>query len=125
MVHSDYTVPIDFDFGADWYFRGLYKVESWRRGLDTDEKLGAFGTWDFFTGLRAQDMSWEINLWVKNAFDKSARTDVEVMKNAPDVALLGSPGSLANATPNVASGYQKVDVINPQTLGATFTYRWF
>ena len=53
------------------------------------------------------------------------QADGPVGKAVPDVAVLGSPGSLANPTPNVLSGYQIVEVIDPRTFGATFTYRWF
>jgi len=107
-VASNYSLPA-FD-GSDWYFNTLVSFQSNQIDKVTRETLGGYSTVDFFTGLRASsDKSWDVSLWLKNAFNRRA------------VLRIFKPNLTDPAT------HQEFDQVStnlPRQLGVTGTYRF-
>jgi outer membrane receptor protein involved in Fe transport len=105
---SNYSLPA-FD-GADWYFNTLLSFQSDQIDKVTRDTLGGYSTVDFFTGLRASsDKSWDVSLWLKNAFDRRA------------VVRVFNPQLTDPATGNQ---FDQVSTNLPRQLGVTGTYRF-
>jgi iron complex outermembrane recepter protein len=105
---SNYSLPA-FD-GADWYFNTLVSFQSNQIDKVTRETLGGYSTVDFFTGLRASaGRSWDVSLWLKNAFDRRATLRVF------------NPQLTDPATGNK---FDQVNTSLPRQLGVTGTYRF-
>ncbi len=119
-LSSEYSLPL-VNSGNEWYLRGLFNYESFRVDPGFNEKLAGYGTWDFFTGLRAGDGTWDVKLWVKNAFDKLGRTGYEdrgqIFNNTAAIGQLSGPAELE-------TGYRVVSVNDPRTIGVTASYRF-
>ena len=112
VVTSNFSMPA-FD-GTDWYFNTLFNARSSQVDKVTRRTLGGYATWDFFTGLRASDdASWDVSLWVKNAFDRRAITRIfnSTDYNQPLRDLTGKDFDLV--TTNA-----------PRQFGMTGTYRF-
>ena len=111
VLGSNFYVPLNN--GMDWYFNVLVNGKTSQLDQLTDERLPGYATADFFTGLRAsEDRSWDVSLWVKNAFDKRVVTRV--------FRAEGSPLSVPGAT----LPYNQVYSNNPIQVGLTGTYRF-
>jgi iron complex outermembrane recepter protein len=105
---SNFSLPA-FD-GADWYFNALISFQSNQIDKVTRETLGGYSTVDFFSGLRAiAGGSWDISLWLKNAFDRRATLRVF------------NPQLTDPATGNK---FDQVNTNLPRQLGVTGTYRF-
>lgn len=111
VVTSNFSLPA-FD-GTDWYFNTLFNARSSQVDKVTRTTLGGYATWDFFTGLRASDSSWDVSLWVKNAFDRRAITRIfnSTEFNPPLKALTNQDFDMVTTNP-------------PRQLGMTGTYRF-
>lgn len=107
-VGSNFSLPA-FD-GADWYFNTLMNFQSDQIDKVTREKLGGYATWDFFTGLRHADgRTWDVSLWLKNAFDRRVITRI-FHPNQTD--------------PSTGQTFDMVTTNLPRQLGMTGTYRF-
>jgi outer membrane receptor protein involved in Fe transport len=80
----------------------------------TRRTLGGYATVDLFTGLRTLEaQGWDINVWLKNAFDRRVVTRVfNSTEFNPDLKSQ-TPGSFDMVTTNA-----------PRQLGVTGTYRF-
>jgi iron complex outermembrane receptor protein len=96
--------------GSDWYFNTLVVFQSDQIDKVTRDTLGGYATVDFFTGFRHADgRTWDVNLWLKNAFDRRAVT--RIFK--PDVT-----------DPATGATFDMVTTNLPRQLGITGTYRF-
>jgi outer membrane receptor protein involved in Fe transport len=70
---------------------------------------------DFFTGLRGVgEHSWDVNLWLKNAFDRRVITRVFNSTDTNPALLATSP----------TGGFEMVTTNPPRQVGLTGTYRF-
>ena len=107
-IASNYSLPA-FD-GTDWYFNSLVSFQSNQIDKVTRETLGGYSTVDFFSGLRASNgKTWDVSLWLKNAFDRRA------------VLRVFNPQLTDPATGNK---FDQVSTNLPRQLGVTGTYRF-
>ena len=107
-VSSNFSLPA-FE-GGDWYFNTLVVFQSDQVDKVTRDSLGGHATVDFFTGLRHADgRTWDVNLWLKNAFDR--RVITRIFK--PDVT-----------DPSTGATFDMVTTNLPRQLGITGTYRF-
>lgn len=113
VVSSNYSLPA-FD-GADWYFNTLLNAKSDQVDKLTRSTLGGYATMDFFTGLRASENgTWDINLWLKNAFDRRVVTSIHNATEQNPALLATSP----------TGGFEMVNTNAPRQAGITGTYRF-
>jgi iron complex outermembrane receptor protein len=107
-VSSNFSLPA-FE-GSDWYFNTLATFQSDQVDKVTRDSLGGYATVDFFTGFRHADgRTWDVNLWLKNAFDRRAITRIF----RPDVN-----------DPATGATFDMVTTNLPRQLGITGTYRF-
>lgn len=107
-VASNFSLPAFA--GADWYFNTLATFQSDQVDKVTRRKLGGYATVDFFTGLRHPDgRTWDINLWLKNAFDRRV------------ITRIFNPDQIDPAT---GQSFDMVTTNLPRQLGITGTYRF-
>jgi iron complex outermembrane receptor protein len=111
VVTSNFSMPA-FS-GTEWYFNTLFNAKSSQVDKVTRATLGGYATWDFFTGLRAEDVSWDVSLWVKNAFDRRVITRIfnSTDFNPPLQALTNEDFDMVTTNP-------------PRQFGMTGTYRF-
>lgn len=108
VLRTTYSLPLA---GAEWYVSALTNVNSSQVDKVTRRELGGYATADFFTGFRqdSDDGSWDIGLWVKNAFDRRVITRI-----------------YNTQVPDLASG-ERFDMVNtnlPRQVGLTGTWRF-
>jgi iron complex outermembrane receptor protein len=109
VLGSNYFLPLGN--GMDWYFNALVNAKTSQVDEVTQGHLGGYATADFFTGLRAgKEDSWDVSLWVKNAFDRVVVTRVYRAE--------GSPLSVGTLP------YNQVFTNPPRQFGVTGTYRF-
>ncbi|HSB96971.1 MAG TPA: TonB-dependent receptor [Spongiibacteraceae bacterium] len=114
VITSNYTMPAPGLDGIDWYFNSLINAKSDQVDKVTRSTLGGYATVDLFTGLRmAEKTGWDVNVWLKNAFDRRVITRIfnSTVTN-PDLAAQ-SPAPFEMVTTNA-----------PRQLGVTGTYRF-
>jgi outer membrane receptor protein involved in Fe transport len=112
VVTSNFSMPAFA--GTDWYFNTLFNVRSDQIDKVTRSTLGGYATWDFFTGLRASEKdSWDVSLWLKNAFDRRVVTRIfnSTDFNPPLQQLTGQ-------------NFEMVTTNAPRQFGVTGTYRF-
>jgi iron complex outermembrane receptor protein len=106
-ISSDYVIPMD-SFEA--YVKGLYKFVGRRTDVDASSgDLGAYATLDLHLGLREAGGVWDVSLFARNLFDKSAMENVQ-----PEFRTLSRQGT----------GYRKVQVLEQRTIGLSATYNF-
>lgn len=108
-LNAEYSIAFD---NSEWYLRGLWKYTDERQNLDASAGIGAVSeTLDstnvanLYTGLRAQDNSWDISFWVKNLFDEDA---VNFHTSSDQYDLQNSGGS-----------YTQTNIMNERAMGVT------
>jgi iron complex outermembrane receptor protein len=112
VLTSNFSMPL-VD-GIDWYFNTLLNGKSDQIDKVTRTTLGGYATVDFFAGLRASDKGpWDINLWLKNAFDRRVITRVFNATAYNPMLASGSPVPFEMVTTNPA-----------RQLGVTGTHRF-
>lgn len=124
---TEYTIPEIF-FGAEGYVRALYQFTDNRaddfasvnNNLYGKYALGAYAVTNLYIGIRAEDETWDVSFWVKNLFDKQARTNIGVQEVQGGLNF----GIMPFQPDLLQSGYSTVSVIAPQTLGITGRYRF-
>jgi len=111
-LSSDYSIP--FEGELQWYFNALVNAKASQVDEVTREDLPGYATVDLFTGLRSgdSDAGWDVNLWIKNAFDRVVVTRVYRAEGSP----LSVPGTFLP--------YSQVFTNLPRQLGITGTYRF-
>lgn len=109
VISSNYTWPA-FGGAAQWYIGTLINISSAQVDKVTRRDLGGYATADFFAGLRREEgNSWDIGLWVKNAFDRRVITRIYNSQMLNPV----SGGHFDMVTTNL-----------PRQAGITATYRF-
>ncbi|MEH6584025.1 MAG: TonB-dependent receptor plug domain-containing protein [Halioglobus sp.] len=107
---ASYTRPTPVFGGAEWYVNGLV---NYRSEIEVPgDSIGRFATdgyttVDLLTGIRAD--SWDVQLFMKNAFDDDA-----ILRRGDS----DSANELAASTGGVAL-YNDLSVIRPRTVGVT------
>lgn len=110
-LYSRYSLPLTA--GLEWYASGLVQAQSSQIDALTRQSLGGYATVDLFTGVHTGSAkSWDVSLWVKNAFNRRAITSVGQTPTSP----------LANGY--VFVSYDAVTTNLPRQVGATGVYRF-
>lgn len=111
-LSSDYSMPLQGDM--QWYLNALINAKSTQVDEVTQKDLPGYATVDLFTGVRSgdSDQGWDVNLWVKNVFDRVVVTRVYRAGGSP----LSFPGTFLP--------YDQVFTNLPRQLGVTATYRF-
>jgi outer membrane receptor protein involved in Fe transport len=111
-LNSEYSVPFE---NTAWYLRGLYKFTGERDNSSGAAGIGAvvdtfdsYQVFNLYTGLRSQDASWDVSLWVKNLFDE----EVVLIQNGPDQFDVAASGG----------SYTQINVLALRSLGMTGRY---
>jgi iron complex outermembrane receptor protein len=114
VITSNFSMPAPGLEGIDWYFNTLVNTKSNQVDKVTRLTLGGYTTVDFFTGLRSLEaQGWDVNLWLKNAFDRRAVTRVfNSTAYNPSLAIIN------------ADSFDMVTTTPPRQLGVTGTYRF-
>jgi outer membrane receptor protein involved in Fe transport len=111
---SNYSMPAPGLDGIDWYFNTMINAKSDQVDKVTRRTLGGYATVDFFTGLRTLEaQGWDINVWLKNAFDRRVVTRVFNSTEFNPALAAGS-----------SSAFEMVTTNPPRQLGVTGTYRF-
>jgi iron complex outermembrane receptor protein len=114
VLTSNFSMPAPGLDGVDWYFNTLINAKSNQVDKVTRRTLGGYATVDFFTGLRVlESTGWDVNIWLKNAFDRRVITRIF---NSTDF----NP-DLAGQSP---TAFDMVTTNPPRQLGVTGTYRF-
>ncbi len=82
---GEYVQPIG-DY--EGYLRGLYKFTGKRVNDTLGEELGRYGVTNLYAGIRSADYTWEVSLFAKNIFDKTAETVINSYEVGSDVRLV-------------------------------------
>lgn len=113
-ANAEYFIPLD---GMEWYARGLYKYVGERDNNDAAagllgvrDEFDSYHSLNVFTGLRGEDASWDVSLWVKNVFDD----DTIVREEGPDGTDITASGG----------SYRLVNTVQPRTIGITGRYNF-
>jgi iron complex outermembrane receptor protein len=111
---SNFSMPAPGLEGIDWYFNTLINAKGDQVDKVTRTTLGGYATVDFFTGLRTLEREgWDVNLWIKNAFDRRAVTRIfNSTQYNPSLAII-NPDDFDMVTTNP-----------PRQVGVTGTYRF-
>lgn len=114
VLSSNYSMPAPGLEGVDWYFNTLVNTRTSQVDKVTRRTLGGYTTVDFFTGLRMlESTGWDVNIWLKNAFDRRAVTRIfNSTETNPDLASQHT------------SAFDMVTTTAPRQLGVTGTYRF-
>lgn len=115
-VQAEYSHPI-----SDWgnaYLRGFvnWKGATQNDALNPWDDISAYALVDLFAGIRAQNGSWELGLFVKNLFDKRVVTSRAA---APATTPIDVPGLPANAAPY---NYLNITTNDPREVGVSLRY---
>lgn len=113
-LNSEYFYPLE---STELYLRGLFKYTDDRLNTDASAGIGnvrsefsAYQTLDLFTGLRSNDLAWDVSLWVKNITDE----DEVIYQQGPDqydIALSGG-------------SYTQTNILRERTFGMTARYNF-
>lgn len=122
-ANSEFYLPID---SLEWYVRGLYKFTGTRDNTDASAGIGAV-TDEFdshqivnlYTGIRSDDMTWDVSLWVKNLTD----SDKVTFQQGSDQYDLGL--STNGQDPTIAGGnYTQSNIQKERSFGITGRYNF-
>ena len=113
-VATEYWGGVE-SISGEWYLRGLLNAESEYYSPTYREDLDNYLTMDLYVGLRSADRNWDVNLWVKNLTDESARLKDRALPDIPDYE-----NSVMVSSPYVEILRQ----LPPRTLGVTFNYNF-
>ena len=114
VVTSNFSLPAPGIDGVDWYFNTLINAKSSQVDKVTRRTLGGYATVDLFTGLRSiESTGWDVNVWLKNAFDRRVVTRVFNSTEYNPALEAASPEAFDMVTTNP-----------PRQLGVTGTYRF-
>lgn len=113
-VASEYWGSVE-DINSDWYLRGLLNAESEYYSPTFREDLDSYVTLDLYLGLRSVDTRWDVNVWVKNIADESAKLKDRALPDIPNYA-----DGVMISSPYVEIRRQ----LAPRTIGVTFNYNF-
>jgi iron complex outermembrane receptor protein len=113
-VASEYWGSVE-DINGDWYLRGLLNAESEYYSPTFREDLDSYVTLDLYLGLRSVDTRWDVNVWVKNIADESAKLKDRALPDIPNYA-----DGIMISSPYVEIRRQ----LAPRTIGVTFNYNF-
>lgn len=100
---------------SEWYLRGLVNAETEYYSPVFRDDLDSYATVDLYVGLRSVDAVWDVNVWVKNIADESAKLKDRALPDIPDYQ---------NAV-MVPSPYVEIrSQLPPRTIGVTFSYNF-
>jgi iron complex outermembrane receptor protein len=100
---------------SEWYLRGLLNAESEYYSPTFREDLDSYVTLDLYLGLRSVDRAWDVNVWVKNIADESAKLKDRSLPDIPDYE-----NGVMMSSPYVEIRRQ----LDPRTIGVTFNYNF-
>ena len=113
-VSSEYWGSVD-SLSSEWYLRGLLNAETEYYSPVFRDDLDSYVTLDLYVGLRSIDAVWDVNVWVKNIADESAKLKDRALPAIPDYAN----------TVMIPSPYVEIrSQIAPRTYGITVSYNF-
>ncbi|MCB1688013.1 MAG: TonB-dependent receptor [Halioglobus sp.] len=113
-VSSEYWGSVR-SISSEWYLRGLLNAETEYYSPVFRDDLDSYVTLDLYVGLRSVDAVWDVNVWVKNIADESAKLKDRSLPDIPDY----STGVM------VPSPYVEIrSQIAPRTYGITLSYNF-
>jgi iron complex outermembrane receptor protein len=113
-IASEYWGGVE-SISSEWYLRGLLNAESEYYSPTFREDLDSYVTLDLYLGLRSVDRAWDVNVWVKNIADESAKLKDRSLPDIPDYE-----SGVMMSSPYVEIRRQ----LAPRTLGVTFNYNF-
>ncbi len=113
-IASEYWGGVE-SISSEWYLRGLLNAESEYYSPTFREDLDSYVTLDLYLGLRSVDRAWDVNVWVKNIADESAKLKDRSLPDIPDYE-----SDVMMSSPYVEIRRQ----LAPRTLGVTFNYNF-
>lgn len=115
-LNSEFYLPFD---ALEWYIAGLYKYTGSSLNTDASAGIGAVSknfdssqVLNLYTGIRSEDLSWDVSLWVKNVTDSDEVT-FQQASDAYDIALSSTGGN-----------YTQTNIQRPRTFGITGRYNF-
>jgi iron complex outermembrane receptor protein len=115
-ANSEFYLPID---SLEWYVRGLYKFTGTRDNTDASAGIGAVtdefdshNIVNLYTGIRSDDMTWDVSLWVKNLTDSDKET-FQQASDQYDIALSTNGGN-----------YTQTNIQKERSFGITGRYNF-
>jgi len=113
-LNSEFYIPID---ALEWYVRGLYSFTGERDNTDASAGIGAvsskfdeYSLFNLYTGIRSEDLSWDVTLWAKNVFDAD-EVVYQQSSDQYDIALSGG-------------SYTQTNILKERTFGITGRYNF-
>lgn len=113
VSRASYSLPLG-RWGAEWYADALYNFYSTRVSPITRLESPSYATADLFTGVRSSNGTWDLKLWVKNAFDREAIQNINSFESLVALPARGSPTGLV----------EHDLVVSPRQVGLTGTYNF-
>ena len=113
-VSSEYWGSVA-SISSEWYLRGLLNAETEYYSPVFRDDLDSYVTLDLYVGLRSVDAVWDVNVWVKNIADESAKLKDRALPDIPDYE-----NSVMVPSPYVEIRSQ----LAPRTIGITFSYNF-
>ena len=113
-IASEYWGGVE-SISSEWYLRGLINAESEYYSPTFRDDLDSYVTLDLYLGLRSGDRIWDVNVWVKNIADESAKLKDRSLPDIPDY-----DNGVMMPSPYVEIRRQ----LAPRTLGVTFNYNF-
>lgn len=113
-LNTEYTIPME---ATQAYIRGLYKYTGERDNIDASAGIGnvldefeAHHIVNAFVGLRDNDATWDVSLWVKNLLDED---EIIYQRGSDQFDIAASGGS-----------YNQPNVLAERSFGATARYNF-
>ena len=111
---SEYWGGVE-SISSEWYLRGLLSVESEYYSPTFREDLDSYATLDLYLGLRSVNRARDVNVWVKNISNESAKLKDRSLPDIPDYE-----NGVMMPSPYVEIRRQ----LAPRTIGVTFNYNF-
>ena len=113
-IASEYWGAVG-SISSEWYVRGLLNAESEYYSPAFREDLDSYTTLDLYVGLRSINAVWDVNVWVKNITDESAKLKDRALPDIPNYET-----GVMISSPYVEIRRQ----LAPRTFGITLSYNF-
>lgn len=109
-LRTEYYVPLG---DTEWFIRGLYNFTSEQDNrLVKGEVVPSYATLNLYTGLRADDGSWSVEVWAENVTDREEK------------AFVSNPIFFDAGGTVLESNFRRNNLIQPRTIGITARYNF-
>ncbi len=115
-LNSEFYLPIG---EMEWYIRGLYKYTDERDNQQASAGIGdVLSTFEethalnLYTGLRSEDLTWDVSLWAKNVLDSD------------EVTFQQGPDQYDTAFSTNGGNYTQTNIEKEPIVGVTARYNF-